>query len=88
MARPRRIGVAGRRDARALGAQGAARLLDWSRTHPERWTHLLTQGLAYASGDPPAYFYSMFKTVDGNMRTYVRAGGPAYAAAECAPATS
>ncbi|HEY9180368.1 MAG TPA: hypothetical protein VIO32_06580, partial [Candidatus Baltobacteraceae bacterium] len=38
------------------------------------------QGLAYAAGDPPAYYYALFKTVDGNMRTYVRAGGPAYAA--------
>ncbi|MFY9779657.1 MAG: hypothetical protein WAJ85_03980, partial [Candidatus Baltobacteraceae bacterium] len=28
----------------------------------------------------PAYFYTLSKTVDGNMRAYVRPGGPAYAA--------
>ena len=31
-------------------------------------------------GDPASYYYALYKTVDGNMRAYVRAGGPAYAA--------
>ena len=33
-----------------------------------------------SSGDAPTYFFTLFKTDDGNMRAYVRAGGPAYAA--------
>jgi len=64
----------------ALALQGVARLREWANGNTVRWTHLITQGLAYAPGDAPAYYYSLFKTVDGNMRTYVRAGGPAYAA--------
>jgi hypothetical protein len=67
-------------DARQLGAQGAARLQDWARANPQRWSHLLQQGLAYAPGDPPSYYFTLYKTIDGNMRAYVRAGGPAYAA--------
>ena len=41
---------------------------------------LFSRGVASAPGDPPTYFYALFKTVDGNMRAYVRGGGPAYAA--------
>jgi hypothetical protein len=41
---------------------------------------LQQRGLAFAPGDPPSYYYALYKTVDGNMRAYVRAGGPAYAA--------
>jgi hypothetical protein len=63
-----------------LALQGVARLHEWTRENGERWTHLRSQGLAYAAGDPPTYYYSLYKTVDGNMRTYVRAGGPAFAA--------
>jgi hypothetical protein len=66
-------------DARRLAAQGFARLQDWAAAHPEQAAHLWRQGLAYAPGDPPTYFYALFKTVDGNMRVFVRAGGPAYA---------
>jgi len=53
---------------------------EWAQNNPYRWSHLLTQGLAYAPNDPATYFFALFKTVDGNMRTYVRGGGPAYAA--------
>lgn len=67
-------------DIETLAQQGVARMREWGVRNGERWNHLLTQGLAYAAGDPPTYYYSLFKTVDGNMRTYVRAGGPAYAA--------
>ena len=66
-------------DVENLARQCVARLLDWSQSNAERWTHLLEQGAAYAASDPPAYYFSLFKTVDGNMRAYVRAGGPAYA---------
>ena len=67
-------------DAQGLALQGVSRLRDWARVNPDRWSHLLGQGLAYAAGDPPTYFYALFKTVDGNMRTYVRGGGPAFTA--------
>ncbi|HZZ66469.1 MAG TPA: hypothetical protein VFE17_13265, partial [Candidatus Baltobacteraceae bacterium] len=65
---------------RQLALQGAGRLHEWAGRFPQRWLHLMAQGLAYQAGDPPAYYYALFKTVDGNMRAYVRAGGPAYAA--------
>ncbi len=67
-------------DTQGLALQGVSRLRDWARVNPDRWSHLLGQGLAYAAGDPPTYFYALFKTVDGNMRTYVRGGGPAFTA--------
>lgn len=67
-------------DIETLARQGAERMRAWGAKNGERWSHLISQGLAYAAGDPPTYYYSLFKTVDGNMRTYVRAGGPAYAA--------
>ncbi len=67
-------------DVEQLAAQGVQRLHEWAQANPARWSHLLAQGVAYAPNDPPTYFYSLFKTVDGNMRTYVRGGGPAYAA--------
>ena len=45
-----------------------------------RSANLFERGVAATPADKPTYFYAMFKTVDGNMRAYVRAGGPAYAA--------
>jgi hypothetical protein len=65
-------------DARGLALQGVQRLNDWATDHPVAASHLWSQGLAYAPGDPPAYYYALFKTVDGYMRAFVRAGGPAY----------
>jgi hypothetical protein len=67
-------------DARTLALSGLERLRGWSAAEPVRSTRLFTQGVASAPSDPPTYFYAIFKTVDGNMRAYVRAGGPAYAA--------
>lgn len=67
-------------DTGALAREGVARMREWGVKNGERWNHLLLQGLAYAAGDTPTYYYALFKTVDGNMRTYVRAGGPAYTA--------
>ncbi len=70
----------GEHDAQVLAVQGVSRMREWAAAHPQRWSHLLLQGLAYADGDAPAYFYALYKTEDGNMRAYVRAGGPAYVA--------
>jgi hypothetical protein len=67
-------------DAAGLAREGVARLLDWSRAQPARSNGLFRQGVAVVPGDAPTYLYALFKTVDGEMRTYVRAGGPAYAA--------
>jgi len=67
-------------DVRRLADQGATRQLTWSTHNQERWYNLLGHGLAFASTDPPSYYFSLYKTVDGNLRAYVRAGGPAYAA--------
>jgi hypothetical protein len=67
-------------DARSLAVAGVARLRAWTISQPERSRNLFTLGAAVRAGDKPAYFYSFFRTVDGNLRSYVRAGGPAYAA--------
>jgi hypothetical protein len=67
-------------DAQELALEGVGRLRDWVRAQPVRSRGLFERGLASAPADTPTYFYAMFKTVDGNMRAYVRAGGPAYAA--------
>ena len=65
--------------AAALALQGAQRLQAWASGDAHA-PSLFANGLAAASGDPPTYYYTLFKTVDGNMRAYVRAGGPAYVA--------
>jgi hypothetical protein len=65
-------------DARNLALEGVNRLHGWSNAQPVRSAGLFTRGLAWRAGDKPSYFYAIFKTVDGNMRAYVRAGGPAY----------
>ena len=66
-------------EIRALAREGAARLQAWSLAEPVRSANLFTRGAAIQPGDKPTYFYSLFTTVDGNMRLYVRGGGPAYA---------
>lgn len=67
-------------DARARALEGVRRLQLWAAAEPIRSANLLRLGIAAIPGDAPTYYYSLFKTVDGNMRAYVRAGGPAYAA--------
>jgi hypothetical protein len=67
-------------DARTLALAGVARVREWTVTDRARSANLFERGVAATSVDQPTYFYSMFKTVDGNMRAYVRAGGPAYVA--------
>ena len=69
-----------RDDIEQLALQGLERMRGWSQRNALRAANLFSKGLAYAPGDPPTYYFSMFKTVDGQMRTYVRAGGPAYEA--------
>ena len=64
-------------DAAALAAQGVARLRAWAAGDPSA-PALFANGLALAPGASPGYLYAIFKTVDGNMRIYARAGGPAY----------
>jgi hypothetical protein len=67
-------------DARMLAIEGVDRLRNWADSNPVRSENLFSLGVAYAPGDPPTYLYALFKTADGYMRAYVRAGGPAFAA--------
>jgi H+/gluconate symporter-like permease len=66
--------------ARGLALQGVARLRAWADADATRSANLLELGVAARAGDKPTYFYSLFRSVDGNLRAYVRAGGPAYLA--------
>jgi hypothetical protein len=66
--------------ARALALQGVARLRAWTVSDPLRSGNLFERGVAARPGERPTYFYAFFRTDDGNLRVYVRAGGPAYAA--------
>lgn len=68
-----------RAEARHLADEGVQRLQRWAAVSP-RAKALFARGVAAVPGDPPTYYYALFKTVDGYMRAYVRAGGPAYAA--------
>jgi hypothetical protein len=56
------------------------RVRTWSLMNPELAAALFSRGLAYRPGTAPTYFYSLFKTSDGQMRAFVRPGGPAYVA--------
>ena len=62
-----------------LADEGVTRLRAWAAGDP-RASSLFTSGLALAPGSVPGYLYAIFKTVDGNMRIYARAGGAAYVA--------
>ncbi len=72
--------VPGADDARALALQGVTRLQRWMTAAAVRAKNLFERGVAMSPTDAPSYFFALFKTPDGNMRLYVRAGGPAYAA--------
>ena len=68
-------------DVRALALAGLFRVRVWQRDHPGESQLLFGRGLAYdPAGAKPTYFYSLFKTVDGYMRSVARPGGPAYVA--------
>jgi Mg2+/citrate symporter len=64
-------------DAAPLADDGVQRLRSWAASDP-RAASLFDSGLALAPGSSPGYLYAIFKTVDGNMRIYARAGGAAY----------
>jgi hypothetical protein len=69
----------------SVADQMAAAALDrmwlWSYLKPDLAQALFSRGLAFIPGkSEPTYFYSLFKSDDGNMRAWVRPGGPAYAA--------
>jgi hypothetical protein len=66
--------------ARALAQDCMARLRAWAIADPQRSANLFERGVAARAGDKPSYFYAFFRTDDGNLRAYVRTGGPAYAA--------
>ncbi|MBV9104316.1 MAG: hypothetical protein JO060_12055, partial [Candidatus Eremiobacteraeota bacterium] len=57
------------------------RVRTWMGQHPELADSVFTKGIAFDKHHTtPTYFYGLFKTPDGEMRAYVRPGGPAYAA--------
>jgi hypothetical protein len=68
-------------DVRADALAVLLRFRYWTIARPALAAHLFARGLAY---DParakPTYFYTLFKTSDGQMRAFVRPGGPAYVA--------
>lgn len=62
-----------------MGLATVTRLRTWMLEHPAEAQALFTRGLDFVPGtSAPTYFYTFFKTDDGNMRVWVRAGGPAY----------
>jgi hypothetical protein len=66
---------------RQMGSAALARMWTWSYMNPDLAQALFNRGLAFIPGrSAPAYFYTLFKTDDGNMRAWVRPGGPAYVA--------
>ncbi len=67
-------------DARHLAARDFSDMMVWLSGAPAVSRNLFTYGVALSPSSAPSFFYSLFKTPDGNMRVYVRAGGPAYAA--------
>ena len=68
-------------DAEKLGMALSLRLRTWLYSNPVIANALLQTGLAYdVNTEGATYFYRLFKTNDGNMRAYVRPGGPAFIA--------
>ena len=68
-------------DVRADALGAFFRLQTWRRERPWTAYELFATGLAFEDGNQAkSYFYSLFKTTDGQMRAYVRPGGGAYAA--------
>ena len=68
-------------DSEKLGLDLMLRLRTWMRLNPRVAQTLLQAGVAYdPQNGAPTFFYTLFKTDDGNMRALVRPGGPAYVA--------
>ena len=67
-------------DARAAALGALFRMRTWMLERPRVARALFERGLARDPADAkPTYLYALFKTSDGQMRAYVRPGGPAYA---------
>ncbi len=66
-------------DARADALAALLRVRTWTLENPLAAHDLFAFGIAETAG-ATKYFYSLFKTPDGQMRAYVRPGGGAYAA--------
>ena len=70
-----------RTDLANLGAAATVRMRTWMQAHPALSANLFAKGVSYDPAHPkPTFFYSLYKTLDGYMRAYVRPGGPAYIA--------
>ena len=68
-------------DVRVDALATFVRLQTWRLEQPSLAQNLFARGLAFRDGrQGPTYYYTLFKTNDGQMRTFVRAGGGAYAA--------
>ncbi len=70
-----------RGDGRASALGALFRMRTWTLEQPQLAQPLFEHGLAYDTAAGKAtFFYTLFKTNDGQMRAYVRPGGPAYVA--------
>ncbi len=68
-------------DAQALGINLLIRLHTWMGMEPMKAQTLFSRGLAYdPNSGKKTYYYTLFKSNDGNLRAYVRPAGPAYEA--------
>jgi hypothetical protein len=66
-------------EVRDAALAGLFRLRTWMHERPAVAGSLFARGLAYDERDAtPSYFYTLFKTNDGQMRVFVRPGGPAW----------
>ncbi len=68
-----------RRTVRTQALDTLSRLHLWTVDNRRSATHLFETGVADL-GERPTFFYTLYKTTDGQMRVFVRAGGPAWAA--------
>jgi hypothetical protein len=68
-------------DVRVDALSAFVRMRNWSVDRPRVAGNLFGRGLAYSDANRrPTYYYTLFKTSDGQMRAFVRAGGGAFAA--------
>jgi len=68
-------------DPRAGALGDLNRVRAWMHEHAGLAMNVLGHGIAFDPSDPqPTYFFTLYKTNDGVMHAYVRAGGPAWSA--------
>jgi len=68
-------------DVRASALAAVFRMRTWTLDHPALARTLFAKGVAFDPARADAsYYYSLFKSSDGQMRAFVRPGGPAYVA--------